>query len=358
MSKPLSAVDCISPAFSQTKNQLFAPFRLERWGRLALVCLILGDFAGGGGGPSAGFHPPSLPRRGGHGPLAIPRIEWGRFLPWLPWVLAGAALVLLLIFLWVYIASVYRFVLFDSVLYNRCELKGSWQRWEPPGRSFFCWCLALFVGSLTGAMVLIAAPLLIAWHVGLFHHPGAHLFPLVLGGVTLLLALIAFMVLCAVAGMFAKDFCVPIMALEKVGVMDAWRRFLPMLAQEKLAFAGYVLMKIVLGLGFAIIFGILTIAGLIAMLIPLGIITLIIIFGGKAIGLTWSLGTAGILAILGIIVLTGIFYLIAFISTPAMVFFQSYVLHFLGSRYPALSAVLFPPPDAPPPPAIGEPAIR
>ena len=58
MSKPLSAVDCIGPAFAQTKHQLFAPFRLQRWARLALVCLITGEFAGGGGGPSGNFNFP------------------------------------------------------------------------------------------------------------------------------------------------------------------------------------------------------------------------------------------------------------------------------------------------------------
>ena len=32
-----------------------------------------------------------------------------------------------------------------------------------------------------------------------------------------------------------------------------------------------------------------------------------------------------------------------------MVFFQSYVLHFIGSRYAAVGAVLFPPPPENPP---------
>jgi len=50
MAKPLSAVDSIAPAIAQTKKQLFAPFRLRRWSRLAFICLIVGDFAGGGGG--------------------------------------------------------------------------------------------------------------------------------------------------------------------------------------------------------------------------------------------------------------------------------------------------------------------
>ena len=41
-----------------------------------------------------------------------------------------------------------------------------------------------------------------------------------------------------------------------------------------------------------------------------------------------------------------------------MVFFQSYVLHFIGSRYPAVGQVFFPPPpETPPPPALDPPPL-
>ena len=96
----------------------------------------------------------------------------------------------------------------------------------------------------------------------------------------------------------------------------------------------------------------------IILLIPLGITALIIFFGGKAIGLILSVATISILVALGGGILAGFIYLIALINTPPMVFFQSYVLHFFGSRYPALGAIVFPPPpEAPPPPALVEPPI-
>jgi len=326
---------------------------------LALVCLILGDFAGGGGGsPGGRFNFPVSQGKGGKSLFAIPNIDWDKILPWLPWILGGVALVVALILLWIYIASVYRFVLFDSVLYDRCELKGCWRRWEPSGRSFFYWSLTILVGFLAGYAVLIGTPLLIAWRAGLFRHPGEHVVTLILGGGAIFLLMLAFFVLGAVAALFAKDFCVPIMAMEKVGVLDAWRRLLPMLAAEKMAFTGYVLMKIVLSIGSAIIFGIITVIALVVLLIPLGIMALIIFFGGKALGLSFDVATISILVVLGGIILMGIIYLIALISTPAMVFFQSYVLRFMGSRYPALGTVLFPPPpETPPPPSLGEPPI-
>ena len=349
----------MGPAFSQTRQQLFSPFRLQRWTRLALVCLVLGDFAGGGGGSPGNFHIPQPQTRGRNGLFAIPNIDWDKILPWLPWILAGVALMAALVLLWIYIASVYRFVLFESVLYDRCELKGCWRRWEPSGRSFFYWSLTILFGFLTGFAVLIGTPLLIAWRAGLFQHPGEHVGTLILGGAAMALLLFAFFVAGAVATLFAKDFCVPIMAMEKVGVLAAWRRLLPMLAAGKLAFTGYVLMKIVLSIVSAIIFGIITVISLLVVLVPLGIMALIVFFGGKALGLSFDVATISILVVLCGIILMGIIYLIAFISTPAMVFFQSYVIHFLGSRYPALGTVLYPPPpETPsPPPALDGPPI-
>jgi hypothetical protein len=121
-----------------------------------------------------------------------------------------------------------------------------------------------------------------------------------------------------------------------------------MLRTEELAYAGYVLMKIVLAVGTAIIFGIINFVVILMMLIPLAIMGVAAYFLGKAAGLTWSLGTISAVVILGGAVLFLMFYVIAFISAPAMVFFQSYTLHFFGSRYPALGAVVFPP--SPPPP--------
>jgi hypothetical protein len=358
MPKPLSAVDCIGPAFERTKRQLFVPFRFQRWARLALVCLITGEFAGGGGSPGTFNYQPRSRR--GDSFLNPGQFDWSHLYPFLPWIIAGIGLGVLFILLWVYVASVYRFVLFDSVLYDRCELKGSWRRWEPFGRSYFFWCLSLFFAVWIGVLLLIGGPILLAWRAGLFHNPREHLAALILGGFLLLCVLFAFFVASAVAGLFAKDFCVPVMALEKLGVVDAWRRLLPMLGAEKLAFTGFVLMKIVLAVGSAIIFGIITLLALIAVAIPLVIAGVILFFVGKAAGLAWNLTTISIVVILGGIVLTGILYLIALISTPAMVFFQSYVLHFFGARYPTLGAVVFAaPPEAPPSPAAsGPPALE
>jgi hypothetical protein len=117
-------------------------------------------------------------------------------------------------------------------------------------------------------------------------------------------------------------------------------------------------MKIVLAIGNAIIVGIVTVLTFIVLLIPLGIAAVIVFFGGKAIGLTLNAATISILVVLGGVIVLAFIYLIALLNTAPMVFFQSYVLHFLGSRYEALGAVLFPPPpESPLPPALAAPPI-
>lgn len=362
MPKPLSAIDCIGPAFTQTKKQLFAPFRFKRWLRLAVVCMMTGEFAGGGGG-GGNFNFPMPHDKGRKSLMALPHADWSKILPWLPWIVGGIVSLFLLLFIFMYVSSVYRFVLFDSVLNDHCDFKGSWRRWEPRGRSYFFWNLALFFISSFAFALLLGIPILIAWQMGLFRHPGEHVLVLILGGVAMFFSFMALAIVGAIIGLFAKDFCVPIMAMEEVGVLAAWRRLLPILKTQKMAFTGYVLMKIVLAIGSAMIVGIATFILLIVLLIPLGIAGVAIFFAGKAMGVTMSVATISVLVIAGGILVLALFYLLALLSTPSMVFFQSYINHFIGSRYPAVGAVLFPPPpetglpppEPPPPPSLDLP---
>ncbi|MBZ5542075.1 MAG: hypothetical protein LAO07_00160 [Acidobacteriia bacterium] len=354
MPSRLSAVQAVTPAFEQTKQQLFKPFRFRHWLNLATISLVTGEFVGGGGGGGGwhgggGFPPPR--RRGGGDSLfvAFASPTWDRVKEFLPWILLGVAILIVLFLLWLYAASVYRFILFDSVLYNRCELRKGWQRWKLQGYSYFLWMLGLAVAVPAILLVLVGVPIFLAWRAHIFDQPREHLALLILGGAGLLLLFLGLLLSTAIVALFAKDFVVPVMAMENLGVLDAWRRVLPMLGVEKMSYVGYVLMKIVLAVGSAIIFGILYLLAILILLIPTGILGVAVYFLAKAAGLTWTLMTMSMAVILGGAVVFFIFYVIAFISAPAMVFFQSYTLHFFGSRYPALGAVVFPPSPPPPP---------
>jgi len=353
----LSGFDAIPPAMERTKRQLFTPFRFRHWARLAVVVMCTGDFAGGGGGGSwGGFNYPT-PNSSSNGkqllpPFALPDSLGSTLANYWQWIAVGVIVIVLFALAFVYVACVFRFVLFDSVLNDRCEIGEGWRKWQPQGASYFLWTIGFGITTLLVMALMIGGPILLAWRAGVFSSPGDHVFFLVTGGILLLFLGLFLILASALTTLFVKDFVVPVMALEDRGVMDGWRRVLPMLAAEKGAFTIYVLMKIGLAMGSAILFAIVNVFVLIGLILPLGLVALVVVVAGAAMGLTWTRFTICASVVAGGVFLMLLIYVLSFISAPAMVFFQSYSMHFLGSRYPRLDIELArtaPPPKIAPP---------
>jgi hypothetical protein len=105
-----------------------------------------------------------------------------------------------------------------------------------------------------------------------------------------------------------------------------------------------------MAIGAGIVVGIATLILGLIIAIPTAALSIIAILTGKSAGLTWNVYTITLAVVVGCILLAIFFYLIALISVPVMVFFPAYSIYFFGSRYPALSRVLYPAPPAPPAP--------
>jgi hypothetical protein len=130
------------------------------------------------------------------------------------------------------------------------------------------------------------------------------------------------------------------MAIEGRGIWSGWQRLFRMLAAEKLAYAGYILMKAVLTIGIAIFFGVIDLIALLMLLIPMGLIGALAYFGLRGATLSWNFTTVSITVMLAALVVGLILWTFAFLYSPALVFFQSYALRFLASRLPSLSALM------------------
>jgi hypothetical protein len=350
MPGPLSAIDAVSPAFERTKRQLFQPFRLAFWLRMAIVALTTGEFYGNSGW--SGFHY-AVPSSRGSSHLGLPGL--GLVTPnleylkrYLPWIVAAAVLLFVALIFWMYVSSVLRFILFDAVLTEQCQIKRDWRRWRSQGIRFFLWRICFSLAVIAALAILVAATALTALGSGAFANPRQHIALLVLGGIGVFIVLVCLMILAALIAMFARDFVVPVMALENLGVVDGWQRVMRMLNVEKGAYGGYVLMKIVLVVGSAILFGVLTLLAVIALLIPLSIAGYAGYAFAKSAALLWKTPVVMVCILFAEAALGLIFYTIAFVSAPAMVFFQAYAIHFLGSRYPVLENRLSASPGAPP----------
>ena len=349
---PISAIDAVSPAFQHTKQQLLQPFRAAQWAKLALVGFLAGELSPGG--CNGNFHMPSH-SRGGQQLLdsGLPNIDPMVLVP-----LIGLLIVLGLFFwiLFFYVSSVMRFVLFDSVVAKRCEIRLYWARRRRAGLRYFVWQLLLLLAMGIGLTILLGIPAALALAAGWLQDPRQHVAPLILFGIPLFFVVMGFIILFIVVHVLTKDFVVPTMALENVSAIEGWRRLWPMLKSEKGGYAGYIGMKIVMALGAAVVVGIITLIVVVILLIPVGGFGLAAVLAGKTAGLTWNLYTITLAVVAGCIVLAILFYVVSLISVPAMVFFPAYSIYFFASRYPALDMFLHPLPPAaayvPPPPLL------
>jgi hypothetical protein len=348
---PISAVDAITPAFQHARQQLLQPFRTSQWAKLGLVGLLAGEMGSGGGGCNPGsFQMPTSPNHS----QRLLEVGLAGFNPMLYAsliaVLVVAGLVLLVLFL--YVSSVMRFVLFDSVVAKECRIREGWSRRQGPGRRYFFWQILLLLAWMVGLTILIGIPAGFAFLVGWLKAPKEHIILLILGGMALFFVLLAFVIAQLVVHVMTKDFVVPQMALEEISAIEGWRRLWPQVKAEKGGYAAYIGMKIVMAIGAAVVLGIVSAIVILLLLIPVGGLGAVAVIGGMAAGLTWNLYTITLAVVAGCLAVLLILYVVSLISVPAMVFFPAYSIHFFASRYPALDALLRP---APPPPAISPP---
>ena len=168
---PISSIDAISPAFEHTKQQLFQPFRMGQWAKLALVGLLAGEMTTGSCGHfNTNFQ---LPKHPNQSSVALPAIN--------PATLALLiALLIVVAFVFsmflLYLHSIMRFILFDSVLTKRCELGQQWNRRQGAALKYFLWQIAFGLVTFLGLALVIGVPAIFAFAAG---------WPLVLVGRTL-----------------------------------------------------------------------------------------------------------------------------------------------------------------------------
>jgi len=345
---PIGAVDTITLAFRHTKRQLIEPFRFGQWTRLALVGLLAGEMGSNGGSFNV---PSSFPHQGGgssrhFAQQVLPNID-PVMLAVLITILVIAALAFGLLMM--YIGSVMRFILFDSILAKECHIRQGWRRRQGPGWRLFLWQLGFSLVTLLAMAILLGVPAAIAFALGWFKAPHDHLAGLIIGGIILFFLLVAFFVVVAVVHVLTKDFVVPQMALEEVGAVEGWRRLLRMLENEKGGYAAYIGMKIVLAIGAGIVIGLASVAVILLLAIPAIALGVGAVIAGKAAGITWNVLTITLAVVVGCILFAILMYLMALISVPAIVFFPAYSIYFFAARYRPLSMALYPPPPQAPP---------
>lgn len=330
----ISAVDSITPAVEHTRQQLFTPFRIDQWTKLALVGMLAGEL-GIGGFNRSNF----MPSHSGGTPHfpGMPGIDMALLLGLIGVaIVAGLAIGTILM----YVSSVMRFILFDSVIARECHIRAGWSRRLDAGWRYFAWKFVYFLVFLLIVGTLIGGPL--AWAISekWYYDPKAHLPALIACGAVIFAVLLFLGLITAVVMVLTKDFVVPQMALEDIGAVEGWRRLWPMMKSEMGAYIAYVAMKIVLAV---VVGALIAIASVIVSLIyavPAVMLGLLAVFGGKAAGMVWTPATIALAVAMGCVLLAGFLYVVSLISVPAIVFFPAYSIYFFAGRYPPLAAAV------------------
>jgi hypothetical protein len=343
----VSAIDCVQPAIRHVREQLFARFRWGQWSRLALVGILAAELHAGGCNFGRAFSRVSQSQKNGHDIPVFhpPHIDPARIAQFLGLFLFAILIVIVLGFVLLYVNSVFRFILFDSVLRRECSISEGWRRWHHTGGRFFLWQLVFQISAGLLLVFLIGVPLALAGASGWITNPMEHLGRLAGGVILLIGAVLIFALVVGSVQVLARDFLVPIMAIEGVDFADGWSRLLALIRPEPGQYVVYLLLKLVLAILAAILFGIISIIPILTIAVPV----VVAVLAGKSAGLVWSVTTISMAVILGTMLLLGLIYLIALVSAPAIVFFPAFSIYFFASRYPNLNMLLNPSPVMPPP---------
>ncbi len=340
--KPISPVDAISPALERTKHLLFRPFNWSRWWRVGLLGLATGEILSSGGCNFGNLG--DLGKNSGNSSVgsmgSIPGVSTTQMALIVTTLVVGIASIVLV---HLYVACVLRFVLFSGTINGNYRLRQGWKHWHDKGVRYFGFQLLFTLG-----MLALFAPIAIAmWKA----------FTLGKGNIAAVIAsLLVFLPVIMVLGLlavlfqiFVKDFCIPMIALEDLKVLEAMRRVWRMIKSEAGNYAGYLLTKIVLVIVVGIALAIVQFIILLVLLIPVGIVAAVIGVGSGIDFANIFHNPMFLAAVVvgGMVLVVLMLLVMGIIAAPVAAFYQSYVLEFFGSRYLPLGELLYPAPPLP-----------
>ena len=315
----------IDRAIAITKSILI-PFEIRIWLRLALIALFVGGAAGG-----VQFSAGSLsPEDFGDGET------FSSAIPQNPDALLSALLLVAGILFLVGIAylllnGIFQFIFIKALGAGNIRIRTYFRESTGPGIRYFAFLFllsALFLGICLLLAYLLFAPLM-----------GTINSDPVLAGTILTFAILMFilLILYLIILIFTTDFVVPIMNIDRCGVIAGWQRCRYLISTEKKEAALYIIMKLTLAICVSIILSLVMVVVGIGAGIPL--MGILIAAGGPQ---NLSLAAMALLftAYLAFVAFCGLMA-----SVPFVTFLRTYSLYVVGDfddKYRLLPDVLSP----------------
>ncbi|WP_435347970.1 DUF7544 domain-containing protein [Haloarchaeobius sp. HRN-SO-5] len=311
----LHALEDIDDALDATRN-LLTPVDRTTWVKLAVVVFFIG--LPGVNGGSSGYSFGGGDANGGAPPGQPPLEPSGQ--TWL--VIGGIVLFLLLLALaFLLVGSIMEFVFVESLRTEEVWIRKYWNWHWRLGVRLFGFRLVLGVVTF-GSALLLVLPLLLAGFGG-----GPVGGGLAVGVFVVLLPL--FLVLTLIVGVvsgFTTVFVVPIMILEDVNVLPAWRQLWGSIKRDWTQYLAYAVVGFVLALVGGMLVALLTGVAALVLLIPFGVLAAI------GVGLFLLFEPLGVAAFVVLAILFGLAVLAvaALVQVPVQTYLRYYALLVLG----------------------------
>lgn len=281
----IADLGCFGEAWRRSRAFLFQPFRPGRYLAVAAIA-FLASLGEGGCGGGMNFHMdagggPRGDEDGSSNPIETIRAA-REVEAWLAWakdhlaeIIAAAVaafLVLALVGLALsFLSALFRFVFLRTCSEGRIAVASDCRRDAGRALGLFLFDLFLGLGVLAVALVAFAPPILL-FVVAAAGGEGAAAPAMAIGGFLLLLlalAVVLAVALLAVLVQFVtRDLVVPLAAIERTGIVAAWRRLLGLLRAAPGASALYLVVRALAGGGLGMAEAVLSVILYLPALIP------------------------------------------------------------------------------------------
>ena len=256
-------------------------------------------------------------------------------------VAVGVALILVVTLVFAYLFSRFRFILFDAVVSGEAAIGRSWREYRPQAQRYLGFWMVFILVTLVAVSAVVGLPLLYGYKHGVFadlRGQSSGPFLATLGALFFgffMVGLLAF-----ILTTLAKDFLVPMLALDDLSIADAWEALKQSIRAEPAAYASYVSMKLVLVLASTVLMSMVLLLLFVLMIVPGMLLATLTAAAAKSLGVA-AMAVLGTAILIGTLLLAGLAFGVTILcAAPIAVFFQSYSLYFMGGRYPKLGALL------------------
>ncbi len=233
----------LSKAWARMKKALFQPFNINKWFRVGFTAWLAGltDCSGSGSGGSG-----NNSGRGLDEFFTFPQTaqDWLLAHPvWFNLIIAGIIVLIAAVSVVIWVSSRGKFMFLHNVALDKNDVSLPWKEYRKEGNSLFLW--NFFMGWIFFAILMLFFIYSFKTGKDLYYGDYQQL-EIVWSVGRLVLIFLAIILIFGYISLFLKDFVVPVMYKNRVGVLTGWGKFLSLFGKHFFVFIVYGLFIFVL----------------------------------------------------------------------------------------------------------------